>query len=116
MCKTFTTDTPLRNTSGNRNEKTLAKVSDFVDGSEAARSDFRDLDVFPDFVSEEVEGAIMQEVDHGFRRSKYQYSHWDEVCTVSMHDKTKDRCTLLHVRLFVLLTSARTSVIWSKVD
>ena len=43
VCKRVTTDTPLRNATGNSSEKSPVKVSDFVDGSEAARQDFRDL-------------------------------------------------------------------------
>ena len=88
VCKRVTTNVVVRNASGNSSEKDLAKVSDFVDGSEAARQDFRHLAVLPDFISEEEEAAILQEVDNSFRRSKYQYSHWDEVCQPTLHPTT----------------------------
>ena len=75
----ITTGIPLKNFGGNNSEKSIIKVSKLVDGSEAAQQEFGDLVVLPDFISEEDEAAIIQEVDFGFRRSKYQYSHWDGV-------------------------------------
>ena len=51
----------------------------YIQCSTASLKDVEDLNVTPDFVSFEEEAKLMKEVEFAFRRTKYDYAHWDGV-------------------------------------
>lgn len=39
----------------------------------------RDMQVFPDFVSEAEEAALLDELEPYLKRMRYEFDHWDNV-------------------------------------
>lgn len=44
----------------------------------------RDMQVFPEFVSEPEEASLMEELEPVLRRMRYEFDHWDDV-SIKLH-------------------------------
>lgn len=63
-------------------------LRDFVDIKADATEDelylqqvlAEDFQLKTDFINKDEEESLMQEIEKAFRRTKYQYDHWDGVC------------------------------------
>ena len=60
-------------------ETLLETANDLLHCNDAAREDSRDITVIPDFVSEEEEQSLLQDIGRTLRGKRYQYDHWDGV-------------------------------------
>ena len=60
-------------------ETLLATANGLLYCNDAAREDSRDMKVIPDFVSEEEEQSLLQDIGRTLRGKRYQYDHWDGV-------------------------------------
>lgn len=45
------------------------------------------MKILPNFISEEEENILMQEVDPYMKRLRYEYSHWDNVSKMRLINK-----------------------------
>ena len=41
----------------------------------------RDMQVYPDFISEREENSLLLELEPVLRRMRYEFDHWDNVST-----------------------------------
>lgn len=73
--------TQLLSTSGVKAEPRplCTSANDLLHCNDAAREDSRDMKVIPDFVSEEEEQSLLQDIGRTLRGKRYQYDHWDGV-------------------------------------
>ena len=67
----------------------LPLTGQYIQCSDSCINDASDLIVFPNFVTEEEESGLMTEIDKTWRHTKYEYSHWDEVCVVIITKSVK---------------------------
>lgn len=57
----------------------LATANSLLHCNHAAREDSRDMIVIPNFISEEEEQSLLQDIGRTLRGKRYQYDHWDGV-------------------------------------
>ena len=50
-----------------------------------------DLLLYDDFVNQQEHDSLMKEIDRSFRRTKYQYDHWDGVSFFDLKQTTNHR-------------------------
>lgn len=46
---------------------------------ELRRAVLADMQVYPDFITEKEENALLQELEPVLRRMRYEFDHWDNV-------------------------------------
>ena len=72
------------------------KANGLLHCNHAAKEDSRDMIVIPDFISEEEEQSLLQDISRTLRGKRYQYDHWDGVRT-----KQEVVTHLSHLKAFV---------------
>lgn len=60
-------------------EKQFVSNNKYLEFSSTAKEDFNDIIIKENFVNEEEEASLLNEINKSFRRTRYEYSHWDGV-------------------------------------
>ena len=60
-------------------KKLFVTTNHCLEFSSTAKEDFNDIIIKENFVNEEEEVSLLNEVNKSFRRTRYEYSHWDGV-------------------------------------
>ena len=66
-----------------------------------------DLALFPDFLTQSEHDVMMLEIDRSFRRTKYQYDHWDGVGSHFVLCSLPSKSVLTIWSLFLVLVPNR---------